>query len=619
MTVPLHERGPEPTFGDWIWSKCGKNTLVACIMICIIGFVCGLSFGVGVDWFLASVLGITIVLLFFVNTYLVVMWSDPQDASTSVWQMLLVITALSLAEGAILGLPLDVANGSNTLDCSNRYAKSSAPGSSAGCGNLNMTTFWEVLICCIVAYVVVLLPMAIFQYEAYDEVEVMGKRTDNYKALISSCYWEMGVLVVVGLTLGLMYAFLGTAEVPVATLYMDVGTWDHSGNSGHVFQSVWPKQAVSYADVGTALGFELFTATAAGFDLSTGGSCTAPDCTSADGSTVVSIRTSFAIYMAALTGWVGWFIFVIFGGIGLASLPGDLLQKYVHRPVVKTETQLAGEQKLMQGRTNELLRLGGELKKDREEWYGGALSSGARKSWREKSKRRASDRQNVNKFKQMVFVLETDFEQWEACKGQRMEYNPLYPYFCLAGGAVSAGLSLLWILHVCLYVLIPEQGRFTLFLNFYFMQFDNWFPLFGILSVALFSGYLLCCVISGIFKVGVRCFCMNLHPMRYGKTLMNSWMFNTMWIMLCAIPVVQFSTEAFDTYARYTAIGTLLGVQVKYLKFFTLFFVDNVFVYCLLAIFVLSVVGLGYKPKDEAHSSSALKKKLSADKKKRGK
>ena len=105
-------------------------------------------------------------------------------------------------------------------------------------------------------------------------------------------------------------------------------------------------------------------------------------------------------------------------------------------------------------------------------------------------------------------------------------------------------------------------GQASLFLNSYFMQFDFWFPLFGIVSVALFAGYLLVCVISGIFKVGVRCFCMTIHPMRRGKTLMNAFMFNTMWILLCAIPVVQFCTEAFDSYARYTTIATLLGVQV---------------------------------------------------------
>jgi len=59
--------------------------------------------------------------------------------------------------------------------------------------------------------------------------------------------------------------------------------------------------------------------------------------------------------------------------------------------------------------------------------------------------------------------------------------------------------------------------------------------------------YLLVAVMGGVFKVGVRCFCMTLHPMRYGKTLINAFMFNTMFVLLCAIPVVQFCTEAFNS------------------------------------------------------------------------
>ena len=37
---------------------------------------------------------------------------------------------------------------------------------------------------------------------------------------------------------------------------------------------------------------------------------------------------------------------------------------------------------------------------------------GAARGWREKSKRKTADRNNVNKFKQMVFGVENDFEVW---------------------------------------------------------------------------------------------------------------------------------------------------------------------------------------------------------------
>jgi len=45
-------------------------------------------------------------------------------------------------------------------------------GTAEDCGNLDMVLFWEVGMFAIFLYVIVLLPMAIFHYEAFDEVEV---------------------------------------------------------------------------------------------------------------------------------------------------------------------------------------------------------------------------------------------------------------------------------------------------------------------------------------------------------------------------------------------------------------------------------------------------------------
>jgi LMBR1 domain-containing protein 1 len=491
-----------------------------------------------VDWFLAAVIGVVLILLFFINTYLVVSWADPQDQHVSLWQTVLIITALTLAEGAILCLPLDVANNSNALDCTNDWAQSSAD-----CGNLDMAIFWQVMICFIFIYVVGLLPMAIFHYEAYDEVEIRGKRTDNRQACCSAIFYESMVLVATFLTLGLMYAFMGVAQVPYTSYKVDVGA------DGYVWG--FTAHGISTAvDISTEAGLDAFRTSG---NLESGQSCLA-GCVQKGGGRL-EIRTSFAIYIAALTGWVGWFFFVFFGGIGLAALPGDLIRHFVDRPTIKSVSELETEKKDIQRRTNELIKLGTEIKKEREDWAAGTHT------WRENRKKKSADRQNVNKFKQMVFMLENNFESWEISCGQQKDYNPLLPYISLCFGVLSAIITLLWILHIILYMLVDPPA--TPFLNLYFVQFDGWFPLFGILSVAMFAGYLLICVIAGLFKVGVRCMCITLHPMRYGRTLMNSFMFNTMWILICALPVVQFCTDAFEGYARYTTIATLLGVQVS--------------------------------------------------------
>ena len=67
-----------------------------------------------------------------------------------------------------------------------------------------------------------------------------GKKSGNGSACYTAIYWEGLLLVATALTLGLMYAFLGTAEVPVTTLTMDLASDD-----------VWAAQAVFPADAGT--------------------------------------------------------------------------------------------------------------------------------------------------------------------------------------------------------------------------------------------------------------------------------------------------------------------------------------------------------------------------------
>jgi LMBR1 domain-containing protein 1 len=41
---------------------------------------------------------------------------------------------------------------------------------------------------------------------------------------------------------------------------------------------------------------------------------------------------SFPIYIIALMSFISWFLFVIFGGIGLAALPLDLIYDFCTRP-----------------------------------------------------------------------------------------------------------------------------------------------------------------------------------------------------------------------------------------------------------------------------------------------
>ena len=100
--------------------------------------------------------------------------------------------------------------------------------------------------------------------------------------------------------------------------------------------------------------------------------------------------------------------------------------------------------------------------------------------------------------------------------------------------------------------------------------------------------------------------------MKVGKTYMSSFMFNMALVLMCALPVVQFAQDAFADYAAFSQIRQMLGVQVQYLKFFTLFFANDVFIYAFFCISILTALYLIKSPKDQSTSAQALRDRLRA-------
>ena len=47
----------------------------------------------------------------------------------------------------------------------------------------------------------------------------------------------------------------------------------------------------------------------------------------------------FPVYVMAIISFVGWFIFVIFGGVGLTALPMDMIMEFVHKPKIRNSSE----------------------------------------------------------------------------------------------------------------------------------------------------------------------------------------------------------------------------------------------------------------------------------------
>ena len=134
---------------------------------------------------------------------------------------------------------------------------------------------------------------------------------------------------------------------------------------------------------------------------------------------------------------------------------------------------------------------------------------------------------------------------------------------------------------------MPEEGAISPFLNTYLAGSIHG-SLRCAITIAIFTFYLLLCVMRGNFKFGMRFTILPLHPMRYHKTLANSFLVNVGLIMLCTLPVVQFTADAFSSYARASDISAILNVQVKHLEWCAPLFKNQIFVIVLLGFTLLT-------------------------------
>jgi len=470
--------------------------------------------------FLIAVIVIMTFMIMLAAVYTLVYFSSDDDVNTAYAPKIVVVFGLTLTALLVLMLPLDVAN-------------------RASDGGLPMEELWLFMYITVAAMCIVIVPFMMFYYEAWDPE---GRNWQVWTAI----KYEVVTVVVVGTTLVLMWLFLGYAEVPIE-VYAYNETWNET-------QLLMPaSMPIECAAAGQ-------------------------HCVTEAESTSLRISVTIAVYIVALTAFLGWFLFTAFVGVGLVSLPMDLLRDYARRPQPLNLEEYAKQRMLLNERATQLQQVAAKLGPEAHR----------------KRDRRGLKR--YNQFKQAVYFLERDWGRVKQAYKERGG-NPL-EWLCQAVcGGLGSGLSLTWYVHIVLYVFISPPP--TTCLNAAFVQLDSVFPLFGTALYGLFAFYLLACVIKGCMKVGLRFFCIPIHPMRIGDTMMSSFLFNVWLLLLCAVATVQFCYEAFQSYAQLTAIELLLGVQVRNLLFLSYFFRSNIFIYTMFGISSLTLLYLCIFPNDK--------------------
>jgi LMBR1 domain-containing protein 1 len=89
---------------------------------------------------------------------------------------------------------------------------------------------------------------------------------------------------------------------------------------------------------------------------------------------------------------------------------------------------------------------------------------------------------------------------------------------------------------------------------------------------------------------------------------MNSFLFNINLILLSSISVTHFCAQAFKEYVSMTDVDLIFGTQIKYLRFFVLFYKYNIFIYALITLMIMSFIYLMCQPNDRNSLESQIGK-----------
>lgn len=266
------------------------------------------------------------------------------------------------AQGSVLLLPLDVANNTTVIGCD--------AGWNTTCKGLDLEAFWMIVFLSIILFLVLFLPFAIFYYETDD-----GDGNKSQNVLCEAIKMQVLLLIVVVLATTIMFSTMAETSIPIKTI-------TNSANEMHTIVDS-DKAGLSKSEIDAADSYYL--------------------------NDEIRMKVSFPIYWTALIGFVGWFAFVVFAGIGVVALPMDLILAYVHKPKFIPADVHAKQKLLLQSRTAELLELGSTIKKQL------STSDIDKASMWTKRKQKKVNKLTMNKFKQVCYFYGRQLILYSRC------------------------------------------------------------------------------------------------------------------------------------------------------------------------------------------------------------
>ena len=479
--------------------------------------------------------------LLITNIYILVYFSHPEDKDSIIGWILkfIVILGLTLAWCQVLLIPLDVSN--------NRTFG----------GGINMRIFWLIIFVITLVYILVIFPISSSLYEAQDEWTVCQK----IKHCI--CFFLITIIFFVALT-AILYSTIGRTDIPIKVIKCQKSN-----------TNIFSDSNIPYIDDSEI-------------------------CQTISEYSSIELKVNIIIYAIAILTFFSWAVFALFGGIGLASVPIDFFISFINRPKSINNTDAKERKRILFEEIEELQQLGEEIA-DME------LNGAQQKFFFTPTKRKYNRKKN--EFVSRFALVQKEFDVLNRNNYIETNIAVVFYYLLIPLGIFTSILTILWIIQfICSYFYILKGLKdrragypFLSYLLIFFQDHDVSFLSFIFFSILTL--YLLFCVIKGNFQFGIRFLCCwSVHPMKKGKTYMNSFLFNISLILLGSMAITQFVSDCLTDYIAFTDIDTLFNTLIKNLKFFKYFYRYYVFQYILFGIFVLSLIYLICKPWEKPDS-----------------
>eukprot|EP01061_Rhynchopus_euleeides_P018825 TRINITY_DN31050_c0_g1_i1.p1 TRINITY_DN31050_c0_g1~~TRINITY_DN31050_c0_g1_i1.p1 ORF type:complete len:516 (+),score=179.03 TRINITY_DN31050_c0_g1_i1:309-1856(+) len=494
------------------------------------------------NWFLIIVAIVVVIVTILINIRLLSVYLDPEEKHQGggYFPKFCLVLGLSLAAFASLLLPFDVAN-----------RKDPTIREDTG-GEIDVALMWQITLWGIAGMSIVVLPFALFYYEAWDpngsgdgEQEGNAVCVAGHQFASAICYTTIYIIAFAAI-LCLVYFGAG----------IDTALLDYQGYN-------CTAETVQLQPCYRFMNDSATDANPACTDVDTRGF--AEKCSEYSGEMKIPI-SMFVATIAVLT-CIGWVLFVVFGGVGLASLPIEMCHAfYENKLVAMDKTKFIQIREEVKVESRDLLAMADRIQE-----------------------RLDRNKQQVKKVNALQLACDNVEKKHRRIQryNQKSEFSKLASPFIIWGRLLLAIICVAWSVMWIVHILVHNTFDFHPVLNNMFLGLDDAFGLLGTVAYASFSFYLLWATVNGCFKVGANFLIFTIHPMKPHGTLMSSFLFNAILVLLATTASVSFCAQSFRLYVANTVVDTLYASyinNVQYLMYIMEYLQYGLLAFCLIGL-----------------------------------